>query len=371
MSNGFNNPDIYQTTGSRDVPPTLPVHTAPQSPPINIICPPPRTNWFARLFFMMFSFVVFFGCLFAAMVIFTVLLSMVINESEALGEKHLSGNVQAKDKIVVLRVDGLIMGGDESFINRQIKSIADDGDIKAIVLRIDSPGGTISGSDEYLHRLKKLKSDRNIPIIVSMGSLAASGGYYVAMCGDIIYAEPTTTTGSIGVIVPHYDMSSLFEKIGVSSDPIVTGPFKTMGSMSKPMKTEERELWQSYVNESFERFKEIIRDNRQAFAEEPEKLNKLATGQIYSAVQAKENGLIDSIGFLEDAIEDAKARAALTDYKVVRYKKSSTFMETLLSESDAHSSVQTQRAIKSTISDITTPRGYYLMPGVLPVQVRE
>ncbi|NBW87408.1 MAG: S49 family peptidase, partial [Planctomycetia bacterium] len=134
-------------------------------------------------------------------------------------EKYHSLAKLATDKVAIVTVAGAIMGGD-GFVRAQLDQIEEDPHVKAVVLRVDSPGGTVSGSDELHHRIGKLARQRQLPVVVSMGGIAASGGYYVAMANggreDVIFAEPATLTGSIGVIIPHYDLSKLMRKFDVA-----------------------------------------------------------------------------------------------------------------------------------------------------------
>src|SRR5262249_6094014 len=143
-----------------------------------------------------------------------------------------------------------VISGDDNFAKRQIDHVRDDDDVKAVVLRVDSPGGTITGSDFLYHHLKKLTRDKRIPLVVSMGGIAASGGYYISMAvgeaENTIYAEPTTWTGSIGVIIPHYDVSALLEKWEIKDDSIASNPLKMMGSptrrLPEPIRAEEQKI---------------------------------------------------------------------------------------------------------------------------------
>ncbi len=140
-------------------------------------------------------------------------------------EKYVSGGKFASDKIAIISIEGVIMEGD-GFVKQQIDRIREDSNVKAIVVRVDSPGGTVTGSDFIYHHLKKLKAEKKIPLVVSMGSMAASGGYYVSMAVEdqenAIFAEPTTTTGSIGVIIPHYNVAELMKEHGVVDDSIAS-----------------------------------------------------------------------------------------------------------------------------------------------------
>lgn len=284
-------------------------------------------------------------------------------QEKAVTEKLIGGNPKTNNKVAVITINGVITSNADGFIAKQIRRAASDTNIKAVVLRVDSPGGTMTGSDYYLYLLKKMKSERKIPIIVSMGSIAASGGYYVSMVGDEIYAEPSTITGSIGVIVALFDASELFKKIGVESTPITSGQHKAMGSFMKPMSEEERGIWQHLIDDNFKRFKQIIREGRDTFADSPEELDKLATGQIYTANEAVAHQLIDKIGFMDDAIERAVRLARLEqhDYKVIQYKPKLSFMEFL--ESRAPNKLLSGE----TLSKITTPKVYLLCPHVIPV----
>jgi len=289
-------------------------------------------------------------------------------QEKTLTEKVIAGNSSAKDKVAVITISGMIVSSADGYVARQIRQASEDTRVKAIVLRVDSPGGTMSGSDYYLHLLKQMKSKRKVPIVVSMGGTAASGGYYVSMVGEEIYAEPSTITGSIGVIASLFDASELMKTIGVEMTPIVSGPHKTMGSFTKPMTEEERALWQRLIDDNFDRFKSIIREGRKRFADNPEELDKLATGEIFTANDAVANGLIDKIGFLDDAIERAGRLANIVEreYKVIQYKPKLSFMDALL-----EGRASNQLVSGKTMFEMTTPRIYLLCPQVIPVHETE
>lgn len=288
--------------------------------------------------------------------------------SGGIQEKYHSLSKSARDKIAVIQVKGVIMDGD-GYVKRQIDRVRRDDKVKAVVVRIDSPGGTVSGSDYLYHHLNKLRDEKDVPLVVSMGSMAASGGYYLAMAvgdqEDSIFAENTTTTGSIGVIIPHYDISGLLERYDVKNDSIVSHPRKQLLSMTKETTPEEREILQNYVNESFDRFKDVVRSGRPAFRENEDALNQLATGEIFSANQAEKSGLVDKIGFLEDAIGRAIELAGLSpkEVRVVTFKQPLTLFGALTSgraRTDAWESLTLQLAV---------PRAYYLMTS-LPAVAR-
>lgn len=290
--------------------------------------------------------------------------------TEGLTEKFHSGEKKADAKIAILRVEGIIAEGD-GFAKRQIERIRQDDDVKAIVLRVDSPGGTVTGSDFLFHHLTRLREEKSLPLVVSMGSIAASGGYYVAMAvGDqekSIYAEPSGATGSIGVIIPYFDLTGAMEELHIENASIASHPNKQMLSMTRKLTPEQREILQSYVNETFERFKDVVKAGRPFFRKNPEKLDELATGEVFSSMRAKEVGLVDETGFLEDAIARAAELAGLEadDYRVIEYEPPVT-----LSSLAGFAQVNRGRDWTSLL-DLTAPRAWYLsttLPALLGAQ---
>ncbi len=264
-------------------------------------------------------------------------------------------------KVAVVAIDGAIMSADD-FINDQIEDILDDKTVKAVVLRMDTPGGSVSASDYYYNKLTKLRNERKIPIVVSMGGVCASGGYYIAMaCGteheDVIFAEPTTWTGSIGVIISSYDFSGLAAKIGVKEDSIKSHELKGMGSLTRPFTEKEREILQALVDDAFGRFQNVIYTGRKQFAENHDALIPLATGQVYTTRDALENGLVDREGYLEDAIDRALELAGLDKKttQIYRYSETTTLAD-LLTASEAKIGEKPEQLLRQ----LAVPRAYYL-----------
>ena len=278
-------------------------------------------------------------------------------------EQYHSLTELASNKIAIVEIRGAIMGG-EGFARHQLDQVKADESVRAIVLRIDSPGGTVSGSDELHYRLKKLTSDRNLPVVVSMGSIAASGGYYIAMANggqdDTIFAEPSTITGSIGVIIPHFDFSQLLKRFDVTDDSITSGPLKEMLSVTKNRSPElakkEREIVQDLVDEMFTRFKDIVRKGRPKLDDKT--IESVTTGQVFTANQAITFGLIDKIGFLEDAIARAVVLADLQEdsVRVIQYKKPQGLFDELLGGA---SQARSFNSLEMLV-EWTTPRAWYL-----------
>ena len=294
-----------------------------------------------------------------------------------IAEKYHARSQTAPDKIAIIAVRGLIMDG-HGFVKQQIDRVRADQQVKAVVLRVDSPGGTVTGSDYIYHYLTKLRQQRDLPLVVSMGSIAASGGYYVSMAvGDqprSIYAEPTTTTGSIGVIMPHYDLTGLLAKLQIEDDSIVSHPRKQLLSMTHPMSAEDRKVVQEYVNESFERFKQLVKSGRPALAQAnsddrllaPATKRDLATGEVFTATRAKEFGLIDEIGFLEDAVDRAIELAHLDpeNVRVVEYRRPVTLTSMLGLAQAKPPGISVEQ-----ILEWSAPRAFYLAT-TLPTWVR-
>jgi protease-4 len=200
------------------------------------------------------------------------------------------------------------------------------------------------------------------PIVVSMGGLCASGGYYISMVASpkdqkVIFAEESTMTGSIGVMMPHYDFTGYLEKHNIKDDTLVTHPYKNAGSFTKSFSTEERKLFQELIDDSFVEFKQKILDGRPNL--KAEELDKLATGQIFTAKKAKEVGLIDDIGFVGHAIKQAANLANFKNVSEVRpiyYEKPSSLMSAIGLESKSNLEGKMLSALKSA----ATPRAYYL-----------
>lgn len=304
--------------------------------------------------------------------------SRYFQKSGQVEERWHSLSKDAPSRVAIVDVIGAIMGG-SGFARQQLERIADDESVKAIVLRVDSPGGTVSGSDEIHHRLAAIVKKRDLKVVVSMGSIAASGGYYVAMANgggeDVIFAEPATLTGSIGVIIPHYDFSKALRKIDIADDSITSGPLKEMLSPTKERAPElaerERKVLQSLVDDMFARFKEIVREGRPKL--DAAAVDAVATGQVFTARQAQAAGLVDRIGFLEDAVDRAVELAGLTKEtaRVVRYVRPRGVLDELLGlDLAARSAGQPagrtvadaflSRSVLDAFVEWTTPRAWYL-----------
>ncbi len=281
---------------------------------------------------------------------------------------------KGKKKIAVIHIEGTIYETEGGFVKKQIDRIRQDNDVVGVVLRVDSPGGTVSASDFLLHHLKELRhrsEDDPLPLVVSMGSMAASGGYYVSMAvedqPDSIFVEPTTWTGSIGVIIPHYSIEP-WSKDYIMEQSIKSHELKGMGSIFKPLSDEEQAIFQGLVDDAFARFKEVVMSGRpelrpKAPGGPTPQFDKLATGQIFTARQALDSDLADKEGFMDDAIARCLelAQVEKDDAYVVYFKKQGSLFDGLLMESG-----QPTLDMKM-LNDLATPKAFFLctwMPGL-------
>lgn len=240
-----------------------------------------------------------------------------------------SGNV-----IAVYYAYGEIDGGssastDEGInsekVIKDLRKLKDNENVKAVVLRVNSPGGSAYGSEQIWYAVNQLKKEK--PVIVSMGDYAASGGYYISCNADTIVAEPTTLTGSIGIFGMMPNAKGLTEKLGVSFDVVKTNPYADFGNLTRPMNDGEKGLMQMYVNNGYELFLTRCSDGRGISMEE---LDKIAQGRVWTGSTAKELGLVDELGGLDKALEIAVAKAGVDAYTVMNYPKKEGFLESLM-----------------------------------------
>ena len=240
-----------------------------------------------------------------------------------------SGNV-----IAVYYAYGEIDGGssastDEGInsekVIRDLRKLKDDENVKAVVLRVNSPGGSAYGSEQIWYAVEQLKKEK--PVIVSMGDYAASGGYYIACNADTIVAEPTTLTGSIGIFGMMPNAKGLTEKLGLNFDVVKTNPYADFGNLTRPMNDGEKGLMQMYVNNGYKLFLTRCSDGRGISMEE---LDKIAQGRVWTGSTAKELGLVDELGGLDKALEIAVAKAGVDAYTVMNYPKKEGFLESLM-----------------------------------------
>ncbi len=223
-----------------------------------------------------------------------------------------SAIVPVGDSIGILEVRGMIV--DARRLMEQIEKFRKSKAVKAVVLRIDSPGGGVGPSQEIYAELQQLAAEK--PLIVSMGSVAASGGYYIAVAGEHLFANPGTITGSIGVIMSFPDYQQLLGKIGVKSEVIKSGKYKDIGSSTRDFTAADRELLQNMIDDVHAQFVEAVSDGRNIPAE---RLQPLVDGRIFTGRQALSAGLIDELGTYSDAVDYAAKLEGLGDDPTLIY----------------------------------------------------
>jgi protease-4 len=249
-----------------------------------------------------------FACLAMVCVFSFMATSTMTAASAAPSAQHLSGPLSGPT-VAVIDINGEIVSGSTASLSASalassddiiplIRQAESDSEVQAILLRINSPGGSVVPSDEIYHALKGVDK----PIVVLMGELAASGGYYISMAGQYLIANPNTLTGSIGVISSFPEASQLLKNLGVTVSVIKSGEVKDIGSLYRPMTDEEKVLWQKVVDETYESFIQTVAEGRNMPLDQ---VRKLADGTIYTGRQALALGLIDALGYQEDAVAKA------------------------------------------------------------------
>lgn len=244
--------------------------------------------------------------------------------------KDKSGNV-----IAVYYAYGEIDGNNSSAMSqegieskkmiRDLRKLQEDEDVKAVVLRVNSPGGSAFGSEQIWYAVSQLKKEK--PVIVSMGDYAASGGYYISCNADTIVADPTTLTGSIGIFGMFPNAKGLADKIGVNVDVVKTNRYADFGMLTRPMNDGEKGLLQMYVNQGYDLFLTRCSEGRGISKEE---LDKIAQGRVWTGSMAKELGLVDVLGGLDTALEIAIEKADVEGYTVISYPKKDSFLDALM-----------------------------------------
>ncbi len=255
------------------------------------------------------------------------------------GGEYISGG--NGDKIAIVELNDVIVTSEKTV--GEIKRFREDKSIKAIILRVNTPGGGVAASQEIYEEVKKTRDSGKI-IVVSMGSIAASGGYYISMGSSLIIANPGTLTGSIGVIAQFMSIKDLADKLGITQTTIKSGNLKDAGSPFRQMNDSDKAYFQDVVDNSFGQFLEVVSKERKM---DMETLKKYANGRVFTGLQAKEYGLIDSLGTFEDAIRITSKMAGIEgEPRIVREKKKFSFFEELLG-----SKIEDVTSIKNKLFD--------------------
>ncbi len=248
------------------------------------------------------------------------------------GKKPVSETVvegTGENKIAIISIKGILSSESAEglflekpsiveMVKQHLEQAASDTNVKAVLLEIDSPGGGITASDIIYNKIMKFKTDTGKKVVVYMQDVAASGGYYVSAASDVIVAHPTTITGSIGVIMPLINVSQLIDRYGIKDNSITSGNMKEIGSPLKEMTLEETAILKGIIEEMHMQFVEVVSTGRKL---DIETVKKIADGRIYTGKQALDNGLVDQLGYLEDAIHVTKNLSGLAEATIIRYEK--------------------------------------------------
>lgn len=267
---------------------------------------------------------------------------------------------EGSGNIAVMRIEGVIMSADEPLA--KLRELEESKNIKAVVLRIDSPGGAVGPSQEIYDAVLRLRRTKK-PVVCSLGDMAASGGYYIASACEKIYANPGTLTGSIGVIMHFMNLKNLYSWVRVQPNIIKAGKFKDIGNEARDMTDDERKLLQDMMNEIHRQFKDAVLIGRNGDAQtkrmNPATLEELADGRVFSGRYAKEKGFVDELGGEFEAIKEAKSLAKITDEKVIREEKGRKGLRGLF---DSESSLD--QAIHKVMAQVNPATQYDLKAGV-------
>jgi protease-4 len=234
------------------------------------------------------------------------------------------------DRIAILDLDGLLVNEEQgplfgpkenpvAFFMEKLQKAEDDGRVRAVVVRINSPGGAVTASDILYHELVAFRRRTGKPVVAAMMDTAASGGYYVAQAADLVVAHDTTVTGSIGVVFQTFSLEGLLGKIGVTTDAIKSGPNKDMASPLKALSPEAKKILQDLIDEYYNRFVDVVAASHPGIKRE--QIVQLADGRIYTGRQAHALGLVDRLGYLPDAIDAAARAAGIERYRIVTYHR--------------------------------------------------
>ena len=281
-------------------------------------------------------------------------------------EKFVGGDKSASDRVLVVRVDGVMSNTPErrlmtegigmvDRVTKILEQAESDGRVKAVLLCVNSPGGAITSADVMYDRLVAFRTSTKRKMVALLEDVAASGGYYVAAATDRIVAHPTTLTGSIGVIMPLISLKGVLDKIGVKPQPIKSRPLKDMGAFYRELTDQERTLLQAIVAELYDRFVTVVQDGatrRGAARLTRKKILALADGRVFTGEQAAANGLVDETGYLHDAVAAVKKLAGLKRVRLVRYVPRSKSLVELL---QAHVEPSASREITVRLGGLGLP----------------
>jgi protease-4 len=295
-----------------------------------------------------------------------VLLATAVASLSILGTGSPTGGLGSGDAVAIVRVEGPIFssdnvndfttGANSAVVMADLRSAMEDPTVKAILLRVDTPGGSVTGSAQIYERIQEIEK----PLVVSMAGVAASGGYYISAPADYIFARPDSVTGSIGVLMTLFNADDFLNDLGIDVINITSGPNKAIGSAWEDLTPEQRDILEAFIDEAYEEFIQIIVDGRNL---DEATVRQLADGRIYSGRQALANGLVDELGDLDDAIAKAAELGGISgEPRIVEYEHLPSFNSLLTGFSTRLNHSQTDQILEA-IETFTLPAIEYRYVG--------
>jgi protease-4 len=326
--------------------------TEPSGPIPAAGIPKKRTGW--RIFWGVILALSVLANIALFMMLIGVVAVFATGQSGILAEEVIQKGPRTK-KIAVISVQGIINSVQAQDVYQQLKLAREDEWIKGLIIRVNSPGGTVSASDRIYNEILKYRDKTDKPVVAFMEGIAASGGYYVSVACETIVAEPTTITGSVGVIAGHFVLQELLEeKLGIQPVIIKSGRKKDWPSLFQQITEEQRQyIQEKLISPAYERFVQLVADGRESLT--LAEVKDLADGSIYGAQEALEEKLIDEIGYLDEAIEQVKTLAKIEEAQVVEYRKPFSLAGFLR--------LQSRNILKidrTTLYELSTPQLLYL-----------
>src|SRR5688572_6224672 len=342
-------------------PPPVPMMPPPMyyPPP-----PPPQRGGFVRAVFMTMALAIFSVSIILNLFLLAGSGLSALASSDVGTVTNVISDGDASQKVAVIPIDSVIDTPARDRFEKAIKQVEDDASVKALVIEVDTPGGTVTASDEIYHRILKFKSRRNIPVVTAMGGMATSGGYYVACATDEIFVQPTTLTGNIGVVMQRFNYSGAMEKLGVADASVTPegAKFKDLGSPYKPETPEGTAYLRGFAEDFYGQFKAIVETGRKGKLKDT--IEKIADGRVFTAAEALKLGLVDQQGYSTDAYDRAASLASLSNPTVVRYQHQPSLFEAFGVKWGGTSSQGINVSIDpSALHELTTPRAMYIWRG--------
>jgi protease-4 len=300
----------------------------------------------------------------------SLLITPVQNTSSLEEQTVRDGQGFASGKVAIIEVEGMLLnmkaGGmlqptenEVSRFTQEMEKAANDPAVKAVVLRVNSPGGTVTASDIMYETVRRFKEKTKKPVVAALQDVAASGAYYVSCAADKIVAHPTAVVGSIGVIFNTFNVAGTLDKIGAKSEAIKSGPLKDMGSPFKELDPQARAVMQGMVDEYYQRFVSVVTTNRPARDSETMKIT--TDGRVFSGMRAVELGLADRTGLLDDAIDEAKKMGNASNAKVVIYRRPYGFSGSIYAQSPTPQPQASVLELKVPGLSDRLPSGFYYL----------